>query len=138
MRQFKTTEQVKHYLLSFDDYTLIYWYNNAVISPFQEFSEQAIRDNNENTFYDLAEVLSPEQFIKVIRDKRTNYFEEDRYFCLTGSDKPYIISFSSFEEFLKLTEADEFCKYLLEQNDDLEALESVSEDIENRRNGKNS
>ena len=129
-------EQVKHYLLSFDNFTLIAWYNDIVIDPFGEFSEQAIRDNNENNFYDLAEVLSPEEFIKVIRDKRTNYFEEDRYFCLTGCDKPYIISFSTFEEFLKLTEGAELCKYLLEQNDDLEALESVSEDIENRRNGK--
>ena len=136
MRQFKTTEQVKHYLLSFDDYTLIYWYNNVIISPFQDYSEQAIRDNNENNFYDLAEVLSPEEFIKVIRDKRTTYFEEDRHFCLTGCDNPYIISFSKFEEFLKLTEGAELCKYLLEQNDDLEALESVSQDIENRRNGK--
>ena len=136
MRQFKTTEQVKPYLLSFDDYTLIYWYNNVCISPFQDYSEQAIRDNNENNFYDLAEVLSPEEFIKVIRDKRTTYFEEDRYFCLTGCDNPYIISFSKFEEFLKLTDGAEICKYLLEQQDDLEALESVSQDIENRRNGK--
>jgi len=131
-----TPEQVKHYLLSFDDYTLIYWYNSVVIDPFQEFSEQAIRDNTENNVEDLKDLLSLETLMKVGRDKRTAYYEDDKYFCLTGADKPYIVSFSSFEEFLKVAEGEQFCQYLSEQEDDLDALQSCSDDIEERRNGK--
>lgn len=119
-------EQVKHYLLSFDNFTLIAWYNDIVIDPFGEFSEQAIRDNNDNNFYDLAETLSPETFIKVTRDKRTAYYDEDKFFCLTGGTSPYIVSFSSFEEFLKVAEGEQFCQFLCDQEDDLDCLEEYA------------
>ena len=121
-----TPEQVKHYLLSFDDSTLIRWYNDVVIEPFGDFSEQAIRDNIENSICDIENDLSFETLIAVAKNPKTVYRSEDKFVCITGCDKPYIVSFSTFEEFLKVADGDELCKFLSEQEDDLETLESVA------------
>ena len=131
MNRKMTPEQVKHYLLSFDDYTLIYWYNSVVIDPFQEFSEQAIRDNTENNVEDLKDLLSLETLMKVGRDKRTAYYEDDKYFCLTGADKPYFVSFDTFEQFLNgiaPEDKDGFLDFLLSVPEHLEALEEMAKE----------
>ena len=88
--------QVKHYLLSYNDSTLIYWYNNVIISPWQDYSEQAIRDNTEDEQGTFLVELSLEVIVNASKHKLSNYSSDDRYFALTGGENPYIVSFSTF------------------------------------------
>lgn len=123
--------QVKHYLLSYNDSTLIYWYNNVIISPWQEFSEQGIRDNNEDGTGDLLTELSLEALVNASRNKNTRYSEADKYFALTGGTDAYLVSFDTFAEFLETESGKSLVKWLVGTPEDLESLEEIGNRAEN-------
>lgn len=118
-------EQVKHYLLSYNDSTLIYWYNNVIISPWQDFSEQGIRDNDDDRTGDLLTELSLEALVNASRHPNTRYSGADRYFALTGGENPYIVSFDTFAEFLETESGKSLVKWLVGTPEDLESLEEI-------------
>lgn len=118
--------QVKHYLLSYNDSTLIYWYNNVIISPWQEFSEQGIRDNNEDRTGDLLVELSLEALVNASRNANTRYSGADKYFALTGGDNPYIVSFDTFAEFLETESGKSLLNWLVTSPEDIESLEEIA------------
>lgn len=63
------------------------------------------------------------------KNPNTNICSGDLYFCLTGGEKPYLISFSSFEQFMKrMTEEDRegFLNYLCEYPENLESLDEIA------------
>lgn len=123
--------QVKHYLLSYNDSTLIYWYNNVIISPWQDYSEQGIRDNNEDGTGDLLTELSLEAIVNASRHHNTRYSGADRYFALTGGENPYIVSFDTFAEFLETESGKSLVKWLVGTPEDLESLEEIGNRAEN-------
>lgn len=126
MNRKMNAQQVRHFLLSFNDYTLIKWYNNVIVDAFGDYSEQSIRDNLVSVVEDLKNALSLETLINVARNPKTAYSEEDKFLALTGGEKPYFVSFSSFEEFLNVADGDDFCQYLTSQEDDLAALDEMA------------
>ena len=119
-------EQVKHYLLSFEESTLIYWYNNVIISPWQEFSEQAIRNNNEDGTGDLLTELSLETLVQAARNKNTRYSGADKYFALTGGMDACIVSFDTFAEFLETESGKSLLNWLVTSPEDIESLEEIA------------
>lgn len=123
--------QVKHYLLSYNDSTLIYWYNNVIISPWQDYSEQAIRDNTEDEQGTFLVELSLEVIVNASKHKLSNYSSDDRYFALTGGENPYIVSFSTFAEFLETESGKSLVKWLVGTPEDLESLEEIGNRAEN-------
>ena len=125
-----TKEQTYHFILTYHTSTLIYWYNNVICEPYGDYSEQVIRDYDENQENDLKDVLSLETLMAVGKNPNTNICSGDLYFCLTGGEKPYLISFSSFEQFMKrMTEDDRegFLNYLCEYPENLESLDEIAQ-----------
>jgi len=127
----RNKEQTYHFLLSFKTSTLVKWYNDSLIDPFSDFSEQTLRENTENIVADLKDALSLETLLQAGRNPHTKYSECDRYFALTGCDKPYFVSFDTFEQFLNgiaPEDKDGFLDFLLSVPEHLEALEEMAKE----------
>ena len=92
--------QIRHFLLSFPDDVLINWYNDVVISPWEDFSEQCIRKNTTMARNYIKGILDLEVLIEACKSDKTKFSAGDKYFCLTGATKPFFLSFNTFEEFL--------------------------------------
>lgn len=126
MRTLSTKTHVYHYLLSFNTRTLIDWYNNDLCDPFGDYSEQIIRDLDGEGEKAVKNLLSIETLIEVGRNPKTNFTEDSIYFALTGGDKPYLLSFDNFEEFLQKMTSDDrdgLLDYIMENPEYLESLE---------------
>ena len=112
-----TTQQIYHYLLSFDEETLIKWYNDYLVDPYGDFREQTIRKNTEEEKNNICASFDLEVLCEIMRNKKTAVWEEDKYIMVDGADRPYIITFSTFEEFLSKHEY--ICTYLKEDAPEL-------------------
>lgn len=126
MNRTLTKEQTFHYILSYRTSTLVYWYNSAICDPFGDYREQSIRDFSEEEEEKLKKALSIETLMAVGKNPNTNVEDCKIYLCLTGGDKPYIVTFNNFEEFLgKMTEEDRdgFLEYLCSNPELLDDLE---------------
>jgi len=126
MNRKMNAEQVKHYLLSFEDSTLIYWYNNVIIDPWQDYSEQGIRDNTEDGQGNFLVELSLEVIVNASKHKNSRYSGADRYFALTGGENPYIVSFDTFAEFLETESGKSLVNWLVTSPEDIESLEEIA------------
>ena len=130
-----TKEQTFHYILSYRTSTLVYWYNGSICDPFGDYREQTIRDFSEEEESKLKSELSIETLMAVGKNPATIVEDCKIYICLTGGDKPYIVTFNKFEEFLnKMTEEDRegFLEYLCENPELLDELEICRIDEEKR------
>lgn len=112
-----TKSQLFHFILSFNERTLRTWYNEVMVDPFGDFREQTIRDYTEEEENELKNELSLEVLCEIMRNKKTAVWEEDKYIMVDGADRPYIITFSTFEEFLSKHEY--ICTYLKEDAPEL-------------------
>lgn len=83
------------------------WYNKYVCDPFGDYSEQIIRDFTEEGENAIKQALCMETLVNACKNPNTKVVSNDLYICVTGGENPYIISFSTFEEFLNaITEED--------------------------------
>ena len=114
-----TEKQIFHYILSFDDATLIKWYNNDVVEPFSDYSDQIIRENTEQAKQTICDTYGWEALFSLLQNKKTAINEDDKYIMVDGADSPYIVTFSTFEEFL--TKQEYLCAYI--KNDRPELLD---------------
>ena len=123
------SEQLYHYLLSFDEAVLIKWYNEIVVDAFGDFSEQIIRENNASAHNIIKDTYSLEALARILRNPKTELSEDTKYIAATGGDNGYIISFNSFKEFLDKEIG--LLEYLLTYYDNVEELEKMAEESEN-------
>lgn len=124
----RTKTQLYHYLLSFSDKALIDWYNNNLVDAFGDYSEQTIMPLCDTTRACVLGLYGMERLCSVMREKKTRIFDEDKYIAICGGDTPYIITFSSFEEFLVGENKESVLNYVMEYPEVLETLEEMAEE----------
>lgn len=98
----RTKTQLYHYLLSFADTRLIKWYNNCVVDAFGDYSEQTIAVNNQEATIYWATLYGLEKLCSIMKNKNSRIFDEDLWIAVCGGENPYMITFSTFEEFLNI------------------------------------
>jgi len=131
----RTKTQLKHYLLSFADTLLYEWYNAMMVDPYGDYSEQGIHVNCDTNVDFIKAVYNIEKLCETMRNKNTQVSEDDNYIAICGGDKPYIITFNSFEEFLnKLSEEDRdgLLEYVQSEPTYLEELENMNKEREEK------
>ena len=123
----RTKNQIRHFLLSFPDEVLINWYNDVVLSPWEDFSEQCIRKNTTMARNYIKSILDLEVLIKAAKNEKTRFSAGEKYFCLTGGYDPYLLSFDTFEEFLKTEAGEALVGWLTGSDELLDELPKMAE-----------
>ena len=130
----RTQKQLYHYLLSFADATLYEWYNSIIVDEFGDYREQTILVNCPQNMDFVRTIYDLEVLCGVMRNPNTQIVEDDNYLAICGGEKPYIITFNSFEEFMsKLSEEDrEGLLKCAGEPDNLSDLERIAQEKEGR------
>lgn len=95
-----TTQQIYHYLLSFDEETLIKWYNDYLVDPYGDFREQIILRNNKEGQDYIKNAYDLEVLCEVMNNPKTRICEDDNYIMIDGADRPFITTFNTMEVWL--------------------------------------
>lgn len=117
-----THEQLKHYFLSFDFEVFMEWYNNNMIDPFGDYREQTIQYNREDAENFIKAQYNLETLWHVLGDDRTMIREDDKYIMVTNGDDPYIVTFSTMEDFFKVVDFDCIAEYIDTYPETIETL----------------
>lgn len=130
----RTQKQLYHYLLSFADATLYEWYNSIIMDEFGDYREQTILVNCPQNMDFVRTIYDLEVLCGVMRNPQTQIIEDDKYLAICGGEKPYIITFNSFEEFMgKLSEEDrEGLLKCAGEPDNLNDLERIAQEKEGK------
>jgi len=107
-----THEQLKFYFLSFDFEVFMEWYNNNIVDPFGDYKEQTIQYNREDAQKAIKNLYDLETLWHIMGDDRTMIREDDKYIMVTNGDDPYIVTFSTMEDFFKYNDFEGLASYL--------------------------
>lgn len=118
-----THEQLKFYFQSFDFETFMDWYNNNMIDPYGDYREQTIQYNREDAHNTIKGLYTLETLWHIMEDDRTMIREDDKYIMVTNGDDPYIVTFSTMEDFFKHVDFEGIASYIDTYPETLQALQ---------------